>query len=203
VLTQECRKVCSQCGIEQGFDCFYKHKGGKFNLSAECKTCRSKRDKKYFRLNQDIVRERHRNYRLRHREELLRYQRAYHSRNPAIYRAKTQRRITAMRALPATLTSAEWERSLAYFEHTCAVCGRKSDALYALAQDHWNPLSKGGGFCANNVLPLCHAKRDGKGGCNNLKRDKPAEQWLIARYGEEKASAILKRIQDYFDSLPE
>jgi hypothetical protein len=44
------------------------------------------------------------------------------------------------------------------------------------------------------MIPLCH----GVGGCNNSKKDKDPETWLIARVGKRKAATILKRIRAYF-----
>jgi hypothetical protein len=35
--------------------------------------------------------------------------------------------------------------------------------------------------------------------CNNIKRDRMPEDWLIERYGREKAREILKRIEAYFE----
>ncbi len=71
-----------------------------------------------------------------------------------------------------------------------------------LAKEHWQPMSKGGGYTVGNILPMCHAKPGvpaGKPCCNNSKGTKDPELWLIEQFGKRKAKAILKRIADYFE----
>lgn len=106
--------------------------------------------------------------------------------------------------LPATLTSKQWLDCLEYFNGCCAACGRPAGLWHVLAQDHWIPINAEGnnpGTVARNIIPLCHARHDGWGGCNNSKSDRDPVEWLEWKFGKRKAKSILKRIQSYFDSL--
>lgn len=97
--------------------------------------------------------------------------------------------------LPNNFTKSDWNRTLSYFNNSCAVCGFDftSKIRYAAA-DHWVPLSKSGGTIPTNILPLCH----GQGGCNNSKGNKNPEKWLAAKFGIESADKILDKIKNYF-----
>lgn len=127
----------------------------------------------------------------------------YIKNNPAVVAVRFHRRRARVRSLPNTLTTAEWTHCLDYFNHRCAVCGRPVGLWHVIAADHWIPVShpECPGTVVSNMIPLCHARRDGEGGCNNLKLNKSPEQWLIQDYGRRKAAEILKRIQAYFDWL--
>lgn len=63
-----------------------------------------------------------------------------------------QRYLARRRALPATLTHAEWQEILEHYQNRCAYCGRDSDIL---VQEHVIPVSKGGGFTKDNIVPAC------------------------------------------------
>lgn len=98
--------------------------------------------------------------------------------------------------LPSDLTAAQWLAALEYFNGRCAVCGRPLNGLFhKAAQDHWIPITKGGGTTVSNIIPLCH----GLGGCNNSKQNRDATEWLIDRFGEGDAKEILQRIKAYFE----
>lgn len=113
----------------------------------------------------------------------------------AKYRARARR-------LPHTFTVQQWRDALEYFNHSCAVCGRKFDALQEgqfEAADHWIPINHPAcpGTTVGNIIPLCH----GVDGCNNKKRAKHPDAWLIKQYGAEQGQIIIGRIQQYFNWL--
>jgi hypothetical protein len=87
---------------------------------------------------------------------------------------------------------------LEYFGNCCAVCGTPRRGQRVIAGDHWIPLSRGGPTTAENIIPLCHSLKGDIDGCNNTKRDRMPEIWLVERYGREKTREILKRIEAYF-----
>lgn len=70
--------------------------------------------------------------------------------------------------MPATLTESEWHGILEYFGHACAYCLRTDRPL---TQEHVIPVSRGGGYTADNIVPAC-------GPCNSCKRDRPV--WAMA-----------------------
>lgn len=113
----------------------------------------------------------------RYREENSGYVRAEHKRwrkaNPVKVRAKDQRRRTAKKGLPATLSEKEWEATLIYFGHRCVYCGQSWKH-----QDHFIPLSKGGGYTRENIVPACAS-------CNLSKSDKAPEEYCAPQIYEE------------------
>lgn len=117
------------------------------------------------------------------------------------HRIDEERRRAKKQGLPCELTSADWQHALNYFNGRCAICGRPPGLFHVLAQDHWIPVSGGGGFTKYNIIPLCHSKKGDVDGCNNLKQNYSAEEWLIERYGKRKATKILAKIEAYFKSL--
>lgn len=126
--------------------------------------------------------------------------------NRPMNQMRSQRYRARKRDLPATFTTADWQRALEYFNGCCAVCGRQLRDLFAdrtAAEDHWIPLSYKGadnpGYVATNIVPLCH----GTGGCNNSKSSRPAAEWLTERYGKRKAREIMGRIEGYFEWVEE
>ena len=64
---------------------------------------------------------------------------------------RKRRREFRKRSLPATLTQVDWQAALEYFEWSCVYCGATGD----LHQDHFIPLSKGGGYTIDNIVPSC------------------------------------------------
>jgi hypothetical protein len=113
--------------------------------------------------------------------------------------ATKQRRKARQKNLPSTFTDREWQRALNYFNGCCAVCNKPMGLWHTLAADHWIPISKHGASVATNIVPLCHAQRDGTGGCNNSKSNQDAALWLTNQFGFKKAVQILKRIEAYFE----
>lgn len=127
----------------------------------------------------------------------------YRKRHPDRVNRRNHNRRARLQDLPANLTDGEWEYARNYFNNCCAICGRRVDFWTVIARDHWMPVALGGGTTASNILPLCHTTTNVGGfiGCNNLKRAKHPEKWLVERYGKRKARNIMKRITAYFDSL--
>lgn len=96
-------------------------------------------------------------------------------------------------------SASDWTRALQYFDHRCAICGRVADEFVTIVPDHWNPLKRGGANTATNIVPLCHSKPGGHGGCNSSKQGKHPNDWLQYKYGDEKAQEHLARIEAYFE----
>ena len=63
-------KVCRVCGIEKPLNNFSSNKGGKGNVSAECKECESERKKKYYQDNREKKLEQHKEYYQNNKEEI-------------------------------------------------------------------------------------------------------------------------------------
>lgn len=144
-------------------------------------------------------------YRHSHRFKFLRIARDERKRKKPGFRLKhriyEERRRARKQNTPDTLTSDDWQHCLDYFGGCCAVCGRPPGLFHIIAQDHWIPLSKGGGYTSGNIIPLCHSRKGDVDGCNTSKQDCDAAEWLIERYGKRKAAKILAKIEAYFKSL--
>ena len=86
-----------------------------------------------------------------------------------------QNRYSAMRravkvGLPATFTTEDWTDVLDLFGHKCAYCGKDGK----LHQDHFIPVTRGGGYEMGNIVPACHS-------CNSRKNAKDPLAWLGLR----------------------
>lgn len=151
--------------------------------------------------------------RINQRSQIKAWQKAWVSKNPEYQREYNQRNIESKRvyrrikkaeyrarkhSLPSTLTPADWQAAVDYFNGCCAVCGRQMLNLFGDTQihaDHWIPITKGGATIPSNIIPLC----GGKGGCNNSKRNREPNEWLIEKFGKRKARGVLNRIEAYFE----
>lgn len=118
----------------------------------------------YRRNNQDLVREFGVAYRSANRDRLREKRLTWRAANPDTVRAAWQRRRSRKRDLPATLTAEQWQAIKVAFKHRCAYCGAKN---VNLTQDHVTPLSKGGGYVIQNIVPACAQ-------CNSRKGNRPA-----------------------------
>jgi hypothetical protein len=141
-----------------------------------------------------------REYRKRNREILREKNREYFRSAPG--RASVHRRRARVSGLPYLLTTLEWEHTLAHFGGCCAVCGRPPGLWHIIALDHWIPLDAQDcpGTVFWNVVPLCHATKDGEKGCNNTKTNRRPDEWLISQFGKRKGTAILRSIEAYLES---
>lgn len=112
------------------------------------------------------------------------------------------KRRARKRELIADLTEQQWKDCLAYWDNRCAVCGNAADMWRFLAQDHWIPVKLKGGTTATNIVPLCHSQKGDPAGvpsCNISKGYKDPIEWLIKRFGKQKAQEIANRINTYFE----
>lgn len=151
----------------------------------------------YFKKNQVRISKRTRIasviWRRNNQEWVRKYSQDYYKRNPLITRINGQRRKARKATLTATFTAEQWQTCLEYFHHTCAYCGDQQDFWHVLEQEHFVPLTSGGGYTASNIIPACKS-------CNSSKQNKPARDWIRARF-KRKSNAILSRINSYFEWL--
>jgi hypothetical protein len=97
-----------------------------------------------------------------------------------------------------------WAQCLDYWDNRCAICGRKPDTRYVLAQDHWLPRRSSActGTVVTNIVPLCHSRVKGDGmytGCNDSKSKNDPYTWLALTIGQVNAEAKMREVFDYFD----
>ncbi len=159
---------------------------------------RAEYNKRYYADKKESVAAYNKEYRAKHREELYAQQkiwRANHKESRAAegkrYRAKnkvklailSQKRRARKRELPSTLTKEQWENIKIIFAHRCCYCGGQKP----LEQEHFIPLSNGGEYTTNNIIPAC---RD----CNLSKSDSSFFDWYPRQrfYSKERERRILK-----------
>lgn len=82
------------------------------------------------------------------------------------------------------LTEDQWELAKAYFNNTCAYCGKKTN----LTKDHLDPLANGGKLINQNTIPACRS-------CNSSKKDHQWLAWFQKQKFYDKDRA--KKIADY------
>lgn len=147
-----------------------------------------------------------RQYRETHRGILREKTKQYFTQNPQVLKQQNRRRKSRMRNLPHTFTEAQECQMLAYWDYKCAGCGKHAGIWIKLVPDHWiaisDPRPDNPGTVATNMIPLCHSKPGipaGESCCNESKKNKPAYEWLVQRFGKRKADQIMKRIQAYFE----
>lgn len=183
--------------------------------------------RKWYEDNREIRTEYNKQYRERNLEHLRAYDRersksptrkawrsAYRKRRPDVFsriaaqdykrhRAKYKMWSHAYesrkRNLPADLTPEQWQFALDYFGGCCAYCGKHPGLFDVLCVEHYVPMSSPDceGTTVTNCVPACH----GLSGCNNSKRNKDPETWVITAFGKRKGRKILKRIADYFATV--
>jgi len=160
-------KRCCICKEDLPIGMFHKNRSNKDGLGKECKDCKSIAFKKWREQNLDKMAALHKKWRKNNpQKELMIYYRHLLSKNN----------------LEATLTSSQWEEIKMAFNNKCAYCGEEAP----LQKEHFVPLSKGGVFTHNNIIPAC-------GPCNRAKHDRYFEEWypFYQHYSKKREKFIL------------
>lgn len=148
-----------------------------------------KQSKKYRERNGKQIRQNKKIYYEQNKEKELNRGRQWRKANPVKNRRIAQRRRSRKAMLPATLTVEDYAETLATFNNACAYCGVTDDQLStSLQQEHVIPLSKGGGYTKENIIPACAS-------CNLSKGTRNMETW----YKDQEAFTAqrLKMIKDF------
>lgn len=90
-----------------------------------------------------------------------------------------------------SLNQIEWDETKFYFGYECSYCGNSDKLTF----DHFIPLSKGGAFAKNNILPACTR-------CNSSKHNHDFNDWYkkqeyYDRERENKIYAFLENANKY------
>jgi len=187
-------KVCTKCGGEKEAtnDFFAKSKSGKHGLKANCKTCVAfyhQENKEYYKQyrqeNKEIIAERMKQYQQDNKERIAEKDKRYYQENPEKRALYKQRREARKRQLDSTLTFEQWEQIKQDFNHECAYCGKENK----LEQEHFLPLSKGGEYTHNNIVPACRS-------CNGSKGDKLFHEWYPSyeHYSKAREKHLLQHL---------
>lgn len=183
-------KRCSNCAqvLPASTDYFYRKKAGKYGFDSRCKECvieyrnnNKKRYKKYYEL-----------YYVENKDRILERNSKWHKRNKNSAISRKQRRRAKKHKLPATLTEKQWNRIKVIFNLECAYCGMSEEEHIEkyneqLHQEHFIPLSKGGEYSHNNIVPSCRS-------CNASKHDEDFFEWYPKHesYNKKREKKILE-----------
>jgi len=135
-------------------------------------------------------------YNRTNRDKINASKRRYHSQNPYKNRQWINTRRARKLSLPADFSDSDWLTALDYWHYCCAYCGHQQDFWHTIEADHFIPITDPTcpGTVPANMIPACKA-------CNSSKHDRPAAEWLTEKLGKQKASAVLARIDAYFQTL--
>ncbi len=207
-------KTCTKCGKElpATTEYFSSRKDSKDGMRDQCKECIKEREKQYREENKEKVKEYWKQYREENKEKIKKYKKQYREENkekvkeyskqyyeenkeyykrykkqynkehPEVRTKAKQKRRALKFNLPSTLTVDQWNETKEYFNNRCAYCGKEK----SLAQEHFVPLSKGGEYTHNNIIPACRS-------CNSSKNNKDFFEWYPQQpyYSKEREQKIL------------
>lgn len=140
--------------------------------------------KNWYQNNKNGVSKKHKIRYLENREyeisKVRKYQKTEKGRINTII--QVQRRKARLKGLPNNFSSQNWKICLEYFNYKCCYCGRKKK----LTKDHFIPLSKGGEFTKDNILPACLS-------CNISKHNNDFYTWYRKQpfYSKKQENKIL------------
>ena len=146
------------------------------------------RVEQYKKDNAEVMRKKRIAYREEHKDKLYERTREWFNKHPGKRCEYEQKRQARKRMLVFNYTAEMWENCKEYFENKCAYCGREKTLL----QEHFIPLSKGGEYTSDNILPTC-------GRCNNKKYNKDFNEWYPEQDFYSKESE--DKIMEYFNSI--
>jgi 5-methylcytosine-specific restriction endonuclease McrA len=128
------------------------------------------------------------NYRQINRERRRKQTNAWRQNNPEKTIIHKQNRRANERKVQANYTIEQLKSAREYFDNKCAYCGKEKK----LEQDHFIPLSKGGEYTINNIVPTCRS-------CNSSKGTKDFFEWYKTHkyYSKKREDKILKYLNYY------
>lgn len=140
-----------------------------------------------YRAHPEANAQRHREYYQANKGRYAEWQRRWRHENRDQYRQLgvkwSATRRARQRELAANLTPEDWAACLAAFDHRCAYCGTNRRRL---EQDHFVPLTRGGAYTRENIVPACKS-------CNSSKNGADFFAWYPRQsfFAEARADAIL------------
>lgn len=149
-------------------------------------------NKRYHEENKNMIMENKKRYYEENKDVILWQKKRYRQENPHIGRMYSQIRRTRKAKLEYTLTTHEWNQTKDSFNNSCSYCGMTEqhhieETGQQLHQDHFVPLSRGGEYTHNNIVPACRS-------CNSSKRDSDFFEWYptYEHYNKDREQKILE-----------
>ena len=198
------KKICSRCKIEYpaNTEYFYKDKNGLYGLRSIYKICQKKyreenKEKikksksEYYQNNKEKIEEHKRIYRLNNKDKVAKWHKNVQNKNKEKYledrRMYSQKRRSILKGLDNNFTEEDWLYCKKYFNYCCAYCGNANN----LTQEHVIPVTKGGTYTKNNIIPACTS-------CNCSKQNQDMHIWYKKQsfYDVNKERKIYQYIQN-------
>lgn len=189
-------KKCTECEEQYPatLEYFHSDKGEHSNadgLYASCKKCKNKKDKKYYRENKEKISKYDKRYYRENKEKRRKQHKEWAKKNKDLVVAITQRRNARAKKLPNDFTVDDWKYTKKHFGYECSYCGVSEKEVIdnreqKLEQEHFVPLSEGGAYTKDNIIPSCKS-------CNSSKGNKSFGDWYPNQsfYSEEREVRIL------------
>jgi len=152
--------------------------------------------KEYYQENKEKILDYSRHYGKQYREKnkdsISEYRKRYKLNNRELFNKYNQKRRSIKKGLPSTLTTTQWRKIKEVFNYKCAYCGMSEDKHIKeweeqLHQEHFIPLTSGGEYTRNNIIPACKS-------CNGSKGNKDFFDWYIEfeHYNKTREKNILE-----------
>jgi hypothetical protein len=148
----------------------------------------NKQKKQYFKNNEDKFKKLSKQYYKENINKIKERVKQYQKENPEVSVRESHKRRAMKKQLPCTLTANQWQKIKYHFDNVCAYCGKKAK----LTQEHFIPISKGGGYTKDNIIPACIS-------CNCSKQDTYFYQWYPSHEHYNKQRE--QKIYDYLESV--
>lgn len=170
---RETTKKCYKCGEIKPLDDFQKCEKTPRGIQNICRVCKNERG----RTEENKAKNReHYQENIEHIREIdrLRYYRDKEKRTELNNKCRKARgrceevnkRRAKIKNLAYEFTKGDWSKCLDHFNELCCYCGGTG----ILQQEHFIPLTKGGNYTKDNILPACNK-------CNNSKNNRNFEAW--------------------------
>lgn len=146
----------------------------------------------HYKLNRAKLIKYARSYYKANKNKIAEYNKEYREKNRDLRNTLEHKRRARKRKLPNDFTKEDWERTKKYFNYQCSYCGDEVE----LTQEHFTPLSKGGGYTVNNIIPACVS-------CNCSKKDRDFLKWYPEQkfYSEVRENKILEYLNYIEDDI--
>lgn len=204
-------KHCNKCFevLPMNNEYFNKRTAAKDNLMSKCRGCtkdeyknKSSYHSNYRKQNKASIKKRRKEHYEKNKDNYKRYMKIYYQENKRrigkqkrLYERENRKKsnsyklnyIHKKRSLISNFTTDQWQQCLTHFNHQCAYC----DCTEKLEQEHVIPVSKGGHYTADNIIPACRS-------CNASKNNKSLEEWYVNQ--QSYSTLRMDFIKDYLES---
>jgi len=170
-------KVCVVCETEKLYEEFSKLRESSDGYMSRCKDC-DKKIREEYRSKPEI--------KVKRAEYRKKYSKLYYAteKGHTVNKVNCQKRRARKQNLKNIYDTDKWQQALNYFGNSCAYCGKSGKRL---THEHFIPISKGGEYTADNIIPACSY-------CNGSKKNKDFHEWYPEQsfYSKLRERKILK-----------